>query len=170
MFYLVNTIQQNPTDQQIIFYCMSHPSYESIWNSKSIEEQYASWDRDILPILKSIPSVPKPSKAYFSTFTHNPKSCSKSEWYTLLKGALSQSVHQFHSATIEHIDTNIHCHAVLTSRYNLSKDRYRRMSAHRLQFKRIKYDNGINEYNDKENPLFTDLSKFIEYYDSILKE
>lgn len=113
--------------------------------------------------------IPKINR-YFITLTRNPKICTKPEWFQEVLKLLNQKVHTFESATIEHLDGNIHCHAVLQSKYNLDVTRYTKFfsrhpgckSANRI--KKITWDNGTSPYMNKENPPFNDLSEFTNSY------
>lgn len=141
-------------------------TYSEWIKTQTLEQIFASWDRDILPLAKIEPKKGPKEKKYLITFTYNSKASNKYDWYILLKNALSQSVHTYLSATIEHIESNIHCHAVVGSKYNLSKDRYKKFATlHRMDFKTISYDNGVNSYIAKENPKFDNFKDFIDYFD-----
>jgi len=109
-------------------------------------------------------------KRYFCTFTRNPKAGTKQQWFALLLKTLNQSLHTFICGTIEHVDSNIHCHAILESKYNLSKDRYKAFfkanpgSDNGKELQKIKWDNGTNSYLTKENFKFKTIQELEEYF------
>lgn len=112
------------------------------------------------------PTPPVPPKCYFITWTRNTKT-PKKEWFQTLVKSLQQSLHNFESASIEHIDSNIHCHSILTSKYNLDKTRYKNFSKnHLMDIRKLKYDNGTKSYIAKENYAFNNLTEFINFYEN----
>jgi hypothetical protein len=127
--------------------------------------------RDLIKGIKPFIPAPKGKKRYLVTFTRDAKSKeSKTQWYELLLAALQQTLHTFVSATIEHIEKNIHCHAILETKYNLSKDRYTKFSnKHRIDFKKIKWDNGTGAYMDKENHSHSNIKDFDEHFRPLIE-
>lgn len=152
----------DPDDSTLELKSIQVPSYE---------EFYAAFG----PFWNPLQLQPKTDlkvglKMYFVTFTRNPSHGTKTDWFELLMTTLQQSVHQFITGTIEHMDKNIHCHAYITSKYNLSKDRYKAFSKyHKIDFKKVKFDNGITNYMTKENLPINKLESFETYFKPIIQ-
>lgn len=135
------------------------------------------WDPKIFP--QDLPGyVPPednsqkvPLNRYFLTFTRDPSNGSKLDWYSMLKKALRQSIHTFVTATIEHPSTNIHCHAVVETKYNLWKGSYKAFTKHHhIDIKKLKWDNGVKSYMSKENEAIDSVDKFIAFWDPIIEK
>lgn len=114
------------------------------------------------------PTKPTPKKRYFLTLTRNPV-YSKQEWLDDITKVCQQTLHEFISGTIEHLDTNIHAHVIVESKYNLDPKRYKKFYAkhpgshNSERVKKIKWDNGTQSYISKENHPYQNLEDFIEY-------
>jgi hypothetical protein len=123
------------------------------------------------PLLSS-----RPNK-YLLTFTREPDTPLDS-WFQKLLSALSTKLFLTLHASIEHIETNIHCHALVTTKYaNLSRDKFKswckgaKNPARLLDIRKVKFDNGCIEYINKETKEFDNLKEFENYYiDLIYKQ
>lgn len=170
---ILDNTQPSETNEPTSFLPTVTPyvTFSEFQSSLTQEQQFSQWDRDILPLIVKPNSQKVQLKRYFMTFTRDPSNGTKLAWFDLLMKALRQSVHQFQSGTIEHMDKNIHCHAYVTSKYNLSKDRYKLFSKHHsMNIKKVNHDNGVVNYMTKENDPIDSLDKFEKYFiDEILK-
>jgi len=116
------------------------------------------------PIDEAVKDKPKLGGTYLLTFTRDP-SVSTYNWWKQLLRALR--LHSYKAATIEHIDSNIHCHAIVESKFNLYKGSYKAFKS-RIDFRKISTDNGVEDYLSKENGCFYSLEEFTHYFENLL--
>jgi len=110
------------------------------------------------------------SVRYLITFTRN-TNIPKIDWFKSLCIALrSKQIVKLKALTIEHIDTNIHCHAYVKTKYaNMSPSKFKAFSLkHRIDFKKVVSDNGVETYFQKENRVFKDIKEFKEYFEKLI--
>ena len=106
------------------------------------------WDRHLR---SKSSSTSKSSRKYLLTFTKKPEVPTQI-WANRIISQLDRSnIHNFISGALEHITTNIHCHAYVESP-RISKDDYRAFSRNYgfVDVRQIKVDNGIEDYTQKE--------------------
>lgn len=93
---------------------------------------------------------------YLLTFTRNPNSkYQKSEWFKrILKELGRQSFSQV-KANLEHIDTNIHCHSIVSSNKPISKTLFKVFQRDYgfVDLRRIVVDNGVDAYIVKDDTI-----------------
>jgi len=119
-----------------------------------------------LQVSEAVKDKPKLGGTYLVTFTRDPSVTIVNWWKQLLRAL---RLHSYKAATIEHADSNIHCHAIIESKVNLSKDRYKAFKS-RIDFRKISTDNGVEEYLSKENGCFYTVEEFIHYFEKLLFE
>ena len=121
-----------------------------------------------LPIPEEVRFPPKKTtalKIYLLTLTCDNKVATKLEWFDDVIDALELKMFNFLAASIEHIDSNIHCHACVSSHNNIDKSRFKKfIKKHRIDVRKISIDNGVSEYIGKENPSFDNILDFKLYY------
>jgi len=123
--------------------------------------------------LETLPKSQKPSKdakkQYLLTFTRDP-GLDVHLWFQRLCIALQSKMLKTMNASIEHIDKNIHCHALVTTTCSLSRDKFvsflkdARNPQRALDIRKVANDNGISEYINKESKAFDNLEEFKNYY------
>lgn len=123
------------------------------------------WDKERL---EAYQSRPIPPIQQIVTFTCNPKFVKVAWWNDLLK-ALEQKCCTFSKFTIEHMNDNIHCHTVATSKHGLCKDKFKSYcKKHMILFRKIGKDNGIEEYFSKENTSFDNKEEFKKFFQPLI--
>lgn len=116
---------------------------------------------------------PQTQKIYLLTFTRDP-AVDRHLWYERLVKALSSKMFKTMRASIEHIESNIHCHALVTVECNLSRDKFTsylkdaKNAIRALDIKKVSKDNGIGEYIAKESKVFDNLVDFENYYSKLI--
>lgn len=130
--------------------------------------EFAEYDHYIVKPQKTLIEN-RPNK-YLLTFTREPDTPLEI-WFQRLVVALGTKLFLTMHCSIEHIETNIHCHALVTTKYaNLSRDKFKawckgaKNPARLLDIRKIKHDNGCIEYIQKETKEFDNLKEFENYY------
>lgn len=93
--------------------------------------------------------------AYLITFTCNPNSrYTKGQWLERVVKELRRTPLSNVKATLEHVDSNIHCHALVTSTKALYKKLFKVFNDRYgyVDLRRISVDNGTQEYIEKDLP------------------
>lgn len=124
-------------------------------------------DIPILPlsVIHKIADSKNATKFYLLTLTRDSKVATQLEWFDDVVELLELKMHNFIAGSIEHIESNIHCHAMVSSKHNIDKSRYKKfIQKHRIDCRKISKDNGISEYIGKENPSFDNILDFKLYY------
>lgn len=100
------------------------------------------------------------SNKYFLTFTKQPDLLIP-VWKIAVQRQLTRKIFSDVTYTIEHADTNIHCHAVVTSNTPITNRLFKshNKSYGNVNFKKIIDDNGIMTYMSKESQPSSDLSR-----------
>jgi len=131
---------------------------------------------DVIPVLPlsvihELSNSKNATKFYLLTLTRDSKVADKLNWFDDVVDLLELKMHNFIAGSIEHIDTNIHCHAVVSSHHNIDKSRYKKfIKKHRIDCRKIVCDNGVSEYIGKENPAFDNITDFKLYYLNEIKK
>lgn len=98
------------------------------------------------------------SRKYLITFTYNPNSGYTKESFkqAVIKQLNRKTIEEAHYA-FEHEETNIHCHALVTSTHPLSKANFHSHSRKygNIDLKSVQNDNGIIDYISKETSIFS---------------
>lgn len=92
---------------------------------------------------------------YLLTFTRNPNSrYDPTQWLRRIDKELGKSFITESLSTLEHIDTNIHCHTVIQTTHPITKTRFAVFNRDYgyVDLKRINTDNGVQAYIEKELP------------------
>lgn len=149
------------TDSNSNYQCSRNPCPDlHWWDSHTTSPRYPDW----LEYCRQIETRPKPRINYLLTFTRNPE-VTRSDWFDVVCHSLSSKQIEVVNLTAEHLSTNVHVHAHVTSKNNLSKDKFKAFTAkHQMDVKKIVKDNGIDFYFKKENKAFNNLPDFISYY------
>lgn len=112
--------------------------------------------QEILDRYKKLNGLTKkeyPQRRYLLTFTFNPNTqYTKEEFKSAVIKQLQRKVIAEGSYAFEHEDSNIHCHALVTSTHPLTKSNFNshiRKFGH-MDIKSITEDNGILDYITKE--------------------
>lgn len=138
---------------------------EAFYKNKTVNLDTAHAAYVLQELRYNPPSFAPKSITYFLTIT-----CAipKQQWYTKLLKLLGSKQFIAFDASIEHIQSNIHCHVKVITKYaNLSKDKFKAWYKEKnglIDIRRILKDNGIQDYQSKENPSFNNLREFDEYY------
>lgn len=130
--------------------------------------EFAEYDHYVTKPLKT--AVENRPNKYLLTFTKETET-PLDVWFQRLVLALRTKLFLTLHASIEHIETNIHCHALVTTKYaNLSRDKFKawckgaKNPSRLLDIRKIKNDNGCIEYIQKETKEFDNLKDFEDYY------
>lgn len=100
-------------------------------------------------------------KTYFITFTTKP-GVKRDKWIKRLRFELSRKYVKSFEMCIEHEDTNLHAHVLLSS------DRYLKRKKHfktylntfgTVDIQKVVKDNGLHSYLEKEGEAITDVNK-----------
>lgn len=103
--------------------------------------------------------------SYLVTFTRNPNSrYTQPEWFQKVMKELSKKFTLHAKAELEHITTNIHCHAVIECTKAISKTQYSVFNRDYgyVDLRRVKVDNGIDNYICKDLPAGMELLNVTE--------
>lgn len=101
------------------------------------------------------------SLSYLVTFTRNPNSrYNKKEWLRRVVQELRKAYITDVACSLEHIETNIHCHAVVSTNKAVAKSAYKVFNRDYgyVDLRRINVDNGVVNYIEKD--LAKDLTSF----------
>lgn len=98
-------------------------------------------------------SVTGQKNKYFITFTHN-NNTPKDDFKKAVEKQLERKIFTHVEYAFEHEETNIHCHAIVESKFTLNSLNFKSHSTKHgyVQIKIIKHDNGLQDYINKENP------------------
>jgi len=90
---------------------------------------------------------------YLITFTYN-NSSSKDAFKAAVQKQMARAIFSHTEFSFEHEESNIHCHAIVESRFTLNASNFKSHSTKYgfVQVKRVYADNGLSDYINKENP------------------
>lgn len=109
-------------------------------------------------------------KYWLLTFTKSPDS-KPLDWFDSVISSLHSKQIDVLYLSMEHLDTNVHVHAFVSSLNNLSRDKFKSFTKqHILDIKKVKKDNGINKYLEKENKAFNNIDDFEIFYRNLILE
>lgn len=94
---------------------------------------------------------------YLVTFTKSPQ-LSFSDWLHSLQKQLKKKFILSYKAGVEHLDTNPHCHVLMESKERITKRKFSKFPCF-IDLRRVKVDNGVEDYIGKESPV---LHSFLE--------
>lgn len=124
----------------------------AIWNvNKTFDwsKAYDKWKKVHLPARYK----------YLITFTRDPNKQIVAKWIERVRFELGRKFIQSFKATMEHVDTNIHIHALIESNKYLKKDDFKCFINNygNIDLKKVVSNNGIEQYLSKENDMILSL-------------
>lgn len=144
--------------QRIVAALEQTPAEQLKWayQNMDIMDKHATQWTKCPECLKQIGQIkPGNAREYLVTFTRNPNSkYTVEQWRQAVLKQLKRHVFIKGDYAFEHEDTNIHCHAYVTSKgiHKTNFESFAHNYGH-VDIKTVKQDNGIHAYIGKENEI-----------------